>query len=434
MPDMSAAGREVSPDRICDDRGVEEDYTDHEDELTAELLDVIDGMVANGELELASQRDNTTVATRLLEELRGDPATDIAAWLLDQNVVTELYLDGDEVAARFAPCLARLGGDEPTPQWNEELAARARTDLKAFLVFGDWLQQMGDPRGELVHLQARRKADPGDEQLAQREAVFLRRYHRYLLGPLAEHANVRVTWSHGFIHTLEAAVDAYIEARDHPSLRFAIALMLQGKDFAPLAGHLPEQIYALYLSGTAGATSPPLHELVDGVAIRELTTNSLPIRIDLDRVRIPALRNLRLGELATLAGRGPDAWCTAFPSLEYLGLSYRPGWATEHVEAVSAVFARPPEPLAVLQLMGTHLQPWIRLLCRSPLLEQLDVLDLARSDVSGLAPEMRPHRAQLAHLEHIDLRDAEPPDAVAAIAQLHPNVLTGAKQRRFAHE
>jgi uncharacterized protein (TIGR02996 family) len=43
-------------------------------------------------------------------------------------------------------------------------------DLETCLVCGDWLQGAGDPQGELIALQARRLADPGDRALRLAES------------------------------------------------------------------------------------------------------------------------------------------------------------------------------------------------------------------------------------------------------------------------
>src|SRR4051794_39924650 len=38
-------------------------------------------------------------------------------------------------------------------------------DPDVWLVYGDWLEEVGDPRGELVAVQARHARDPGNPQL-----------------------------------------------------------------------------------------------------------------------------------------------------------------------------------------------------------------------------------------------------------------------------
>jgi uncharacterized protein (TIGR02996 family) len=406
------------------------DREDRDDELIAELLDIIDGMVANGELELASRHDHAPLANRLFAELRGDLALDVADWLVAEDVVNELYLDGDELASRLAPLRARLDGDEPVPRWNEELAARiteAPDDATARAVFGDWLQQAGDPRGELVQLQLQREARPDDRALAHREGVFVRRYRRYLLGPLADHDGVQMGWSAGFLERLDAPPAMFLEAAAHPSLRFLRRLRVRGNQIAPLAGHLPAQLVALELAGDhGGAPEPPvLHELVDGVAaLEELTIAIVATVIDLGALRLPHLRTLRLDEWASIAG--PDhGWRDAFPALERVSLTCRPRQPSEDAEPAFALLAHPPPRLTSLHLTNTHAGAWLRRLVDAPLLAQLTALDLSGADLEGLAPLLQQHGERFAHLASIDVRSARPSQVVATILRMHPRVLTG---------
>jgi uncharacterized protein (TIGR02996 family) len=82
-----------------------------------------------------------------------------------------------------------------------EVRERPEDDL-ALLVLGDWLQDQGNPRGELVHLQVMRaRLGPDDPQVAEllrRERQLLHRHALDWLGPLANHAS---SWyfEHGMV-------------------------------------------------------------------------------------------------------------------------------------------------------------------------------------------------------------------------------------------
>lgn len=52
-------------------------------------------------------------------------------------------------------------------------------------VFGDWLQEQGDPLGEFIALQYRRRGGRGEAARAAREALLARTHGRAWLGPLA---------------------------------------------------------------------------------------------------------------------------------------------------------------------------------------------------------------------------------------------------------
>lgn len=70
---------------------------------------------------------------------------------------------------------------------NPELAARIlrdRSDLSAYLVYSDWLIERGDPRGELIAVQAKLRDDPKDANLRATEKALLDKHGAEWLGPL----------------------------------------------------------------------------------------------------------------------------------------------------------------------------------------------------------------------------------------------------------
>lgn len=68
--------------------------------------------------------------------------------------------------------------DARNPDLEAAIAANP-LDRDPYVVFADWLQQQGDPRGELMSLQLSGKDEAAEALLAEHEAYFL--------GPLAEH-------------------------------------------------------------------------------------------------------------------------------------------------------------------------------------------------------------------------------------------------------
>src|SRR4051812_37191067 len=76
----------------------------------------------------------------------------------------------------------------------------------AYLVFGDYLQTRGDPRGELIALQHARARRRGDGVLDEEEATLLGTHAGSLFGPLAPfivaprygRAPFAVAWHLGF--------------------------------------------------------------------------------------------------------------------------------------------------------------------------------------------------------------------------------------------
>jgi uncharacterized protein (TIGR02996 family) len=151
-----------------------------EDELIADLTELIEELVADGSLELATRLGAGALAAPLSASIEQTPDLDLEAWFLDREEVTELYADNAALHERLAPILLRLERDNPEPRWNDALAAAilaAPDDLNARLVFGDWLHQEGDPRGELIAVQARLESHPKDvEALRHCESTLLKRF------------------------------------------------------------------------------------------------------------------------------------------------------------------------------------------------------------------------------------------------------------------
>ena len=151
-------------------------------------------------------------------------------------------------------------------------------DEAAYLVYADWLQGQGDPRGELITLSAqaektkdRKLKNTADKLFAENEA--------YLLGPLAEYRKTfdgkdaeTMTWRWGFIQSLRVAFDHFAndEKLDmdlgevlakflaHPSCRFVteVVVGLNRQD--------PDQVYQGILDVLAKRPPPALRSLFIG--------------------------------------------------------------------------------------------------------------------------------------------------------------------------
>ena len=99
------------------------------------------------------------------------------------------------------------GGGARNPELEQAIAADPY-GAEAYTVYADWLQDQGDPRGELIALHLAGKADVAARLIASQAAYFL--------GPLAEHAKCydgsnkdAFTWRNGFIHAVRLAHDHY---------------------------------------------------------------------------------------------------------------------------------------------------------------------------------------------------------------------------------
>lgn len=104
-------------------------------------------------------------------------------------------------------------------------------DAAAYLVYGDWLQAAGDPRGKLIAAQAARAANPGSAELAAVEAELLASHRDELLGPsLAIEPAPSIGWHLGFWRSLSigAADDHIASMLATASARFLRELYVDG--------------------------------------------------------------------------------------------------------------------------------------------------------------------------------------------------------------
>jgi len=158
----------------------------------------------------------------------------------------------------------RPSGAEARDAALEAAIASAPEDAGGYLVYADWLQQRGEPRGELIVVQRALAQAPRDAALRAREAALFAEHDDRLLGPLArvEIEGARIDWHCGFVRSLDlggrlSELDpALLEALlAHASLqllhRFAGVV---GMDtvLAPLAEHAPRTLRWLELSGDTG--------------------------------------------------------------------------------------------------------------------------------------------------------------------------------------
>lgn len=174
------------------------------------------------------------------------------------------------------------------------------------LVYGDWLQQQGDPRAELLTLQL--EPNPSSDVRA-RATALVRRFGRQWLGPLAPAvATGTERFSRGF-------PSAGAVSFATPALRDALTGHPAWNTFTELAGSAPAFLVGTELRGlealfvTGDEVLPllsrrqwPFRRLAR-LSVRWSSTFSLPALVDLDA---PALRHLELapqqGERERLPG------------------------------------------------------------------------------------------------------------------------------------
>lgn len=197
----------------------------------------------------------------------------------------------------------------------EEAILEDPLDPAAWLVYGDWLQSEGDPRGELVIVQAHHARDPGNPVLLERQRELFGLHGPLLTQGLepwleptllqdgrARQPLFRVSWEFGFLwtatasaeYTIDETVDGLRALLDHPSGHFLHALALP----SPSENQWPRLIYALT------ERERPLRILLLGTSNASDRPSFNPLG-DLGRLwsRLPHLRSLEIrGGLFSVGG------------------------------------------------------------------------------------------------------------------------------------
>lgn len=175
----------------------------------------------------------------------------------------------------------KFTADARNPEIEKAIIADP-TNRQAFALLGDWLQEQGDPRGELISLQLGNK-----EKQAK---ALIEKHADYFLGPLAAHQKVHdagynnssshlrtkeqeaawqktqqeaFLWRNGFIYRVRLSHDSYSDAEfkgktvdilndvlKHPSARFAV-------EFAFMSNGDPNEDNLQNLIDALGKNAPP---------------------------------------------------------------------------------------------------------------------------------------------------------------------------------
>ena len=360
-----------------------------------------------------------------------------AEWLADARprwleLFADELPDGDEPARREAlSALFEQTGElrdridahrRNASQWGDDLdgttpiatepvleaqIAAAPDDATPYLVYADFLQDRGDPRGELIVAQHR---GPLGEPAANR---ILRKHERYLLGGLAAHDEiVDVTWRLGFIERAQVIVrraheDASIEQAAIvrtllalPSSRFlrelelGIASIHEETAGAELLAALVEagarptlrRLRLFFdpeeemLSWTYTGDLGPLWSLYPNLATLDITAGS----IELGRIDLPVLATLRIETCALSSDNATAVLEAKLPALRQLELWFGDPerGATAGIAHAQALL-QAPWKLESLGLVNTAFTDELcELLAAAPLVAQLRRLDLSRGTLT----------------------------------------------------
>jgi uncharacterized protein (TIGR02996 family) len=296
-------------------------------------------------------------------------------------------------------CEVPLGAEPINPVLEEALRADPK-DISVPLVYADWLQQQGHPRGALITVQHRLASNPRDEQLVEAERKIIEDARDSLVSkPMLAHLALlrgkhelaisrnfyeggTVTFDHGFIR--EALVvlkqrgadeDLFWELLRHPSARVLgkLGVTVDRSRDIPLVATM-----------ITHGPCPPLRSLSFRVEHRGLTVDLTGLDAaypQLEELEL-AIHNVRFGELELprlrrlgIVGEHSDIGrllaAQPWPSLETLSLSADPDRFPD------AFASRTLPKLRTLELGPTQQGLELcRMIVRSPHVGQLETLAL----------------------------------------------------------
>lgn len=313
-------------------------------------------------------------------------------------------------------------------------------DPDGWLVYGDWLQAAGDPRGELVAVQAKLARDPGNPELMEAQRALFRQHGGWLLEglhaflvPRGERGPLfRLSWEFGFLWTANLTIDGHSLSEvvtglrsllAHPSARFLHALAIATppdrgwpavlEALGGPEGERPLRILFLGDSALSSAHPRPAFGPVGDLGVlwkRFPNLEALALRggvMQVGDLALPRLRELTIETSAlqreTLLALGARDW----PRLERLELWFGDRRSTCTMNELAPILegARFPQ----LVHLGVRNCPFVDRAChalaRSPLAPQLRVLDLslgALTDVGAAA--LMDAKSAFANLAVLDVR------------------------------
>lgn len=342
---------------------------------------------------------------------------------------------------------------------NEALEAailRDPDDFAAYAVYGDWLAEQGDPRGELVTTQL--AAEQTNDPEMQRAALRVFAKHRdYFVGELGSMiATDAFTWRAGFIHRAVLSHDRLLiedgarvasslaevvgKLLAHPSARFLMDVVIRTNDrdvwnrtigsqkeiVDRIAAARPLVLRRLQLGDLSYgiANIGRLHHVWPALApLHELVIEG---EVTLGALVLPELRSFSLSPMPFRKKLARELVEAHTPKLHTLRIDLSN--MHDHVvrDLVTLIHRDDMPALAHLALPAyRHAEQLLDELARAPLLARLQTLDLRRGQITdrGLRP-MLANVAAFRHLARIDLSEtAITPKTLARLRHLLPNVI-----------
>ncbi|HEX4456169.1 MAG TPA: WGR domain-containing protein [Kofleriaceae bacterium] len=376
------------------------------------------------------------------------------------------------------PAPKKSGGagtrDARNPQLEKAIAANP-TDRDAYAVFADWLQEQGDPRGELIALQLGYK-DKQAKTLIDKDAD-------YFLGPLVGEQKTRdglannsvshlrtsaqekewqktgeqaFLWRNGFIYRVRISHDSYNDSEwkgscakvleqvlDHPSGRYVVELSFMSNG-DPNEGNLQDIIDVLAHKAPATTRKitfgdnidqiswhhtgdlDKLWKAVPGLKILEIESGEF----DVGKMVAPNLERgiFITGGLSKACGK--NLATAAMPKIKHLELYYGTDEYGGDCSIAEVIPLLGRGDLPKLEYLGlknsTFANDIAAAVAGSKLVKQLKVLDLSLGTMTDEgAHALAAGKSSLAHLECLDLtRNYLTKDGIKAVKGICAKVVT----------
>jgi uncharacterized protein (TIGR02996 family) len=258
---------------------------------------------------------------QLVETLQRPPTgQELEDWLDDHAQVTELYAPAsllDELVDRYLAEPQASVTEARHPGLERQLRD-APESPGPYLVYADWLQEHGDPLGELIALGVA-SGSGHDDEVARFER-HLKRHEAYLLGGLAAQlaGRVELHWRHGLVQAIDEVGESLAPRAWEQLLGLRVCELVESITLrrpcpvaldAAIAAAAPETLRALTLEGSLGTLPSallerPLRSLaVHGTYPLALDQPTLPASLERLDLRVPGVssavpRELGVRELA----------------------------------------------------------------------------------------------------------------------------------------
>lgn len=348
---------------------------------------------------------------------------------------------GKSSTSKRASAAKRKSDARQGPLRNLELEAqiaKSLDDVEAFRVYGDWLAERGDPRGELIALQTKRGHDKAAKQ-------YIEEHREHLLGNLHELSEqlLALTWRNGFVDSVRIEKIAGSADNDdrtagqllralleHPSGAFVRSLSFGTVDGIE-DGHIryesigealeavkPPHVRSIYV-GDWAEWEVSWSDLGDASAFWKLPSlQTLTIRagsMELGKIETPSLRELEIITGGLTTDNIASLVTAKTPALEtlriYFGSSqYNASGGVADLAPLLAPKRGNKTQLAKVKHLGLVNAEFTDELCaalsKSPFVRQLSTLDLSKGTLSSAGVDtLVANKATFAHLDELVVSD-----------------------------